>query len=70
MYALYTFLDDSNGSLGEAIGCNVMWNPRNVLDAIVSAEILKLFTVEPRGIVADNDIGDAERLLQFTAGYS
>ena len=49
---------------------NVMWNPRNVLDAIVSAEILKLFTVEPRGIVADNDIGDAERLLQFTAGYS
>ncbi|KAI0222738.1 Transient receptor potential cation channel subfamily M member-like 2 [Lamellibrachia satsuma] len=38
------FLDDSNGSIGEAIGCRVMWSTRNVLDAIVSAEIVKLFT--------------------------
>ena len=44
-----------------------------MLDAIVSAEILKLFTDEPSGIVADNSIGDAksaEQLSQFTHGYS
>ena len=41
---------------------------RNVLDTIVSAEILKLFTDETSGVVTDDDIRDAasaKRLSQF-----
>ena len=39
-----------------------------MLDAIVSAEILKLFTDETSGVVTDDDIKDAKsakRLSQF-----
>ena len=44
-----------------------------MLDAIVSAEILKLFTDEPSGVVADDDLRDAmsaKRLSQFADSNS
>ena len=66
-------LGHPGGMFGEATGCKLMWSTCNVLDAILSAEILKLLTDEPGGIVSDYDSGDAtsaERLSQFTDGYS
>ena len=44
-----------------------------MLDAIVSAEILKLFTNEISGVVTDDDIRDAmsaKRLSQFADSNS
>ena len=44
-----------------------------MLDAIVSAEILKLFTNETGGVVTDDDIRDAmnaKRLSQFADSNS